>query len=905
MKIKIRRNGAKVRIQKTQPRYWSCHTHTKFSAGDAMPTVAEVVARAKELGYQGLGITDHGNMAASLQLYTECKKAGIKPFPGTEIYLVMDRSDLRAKRYHACILAYSTEGYRNLIYLNTRSHEQFHHKPILDLADLADAFAQGKTAGLALTTGCFFGLVTQTLITEGYVAARRVVASLASWFPPGSTYVEIQNHRIEREGQMSEVEIEEQLLKIATELDLPVVMTQDSHYTHPEHREEHDALKRMVAFGSDVDDAVFPGDGYHMVDDAWMRAHHTKEGYERGLQGLDRLLASHVLTIPELDSYRYLVPNTTAHPETTLYDRCYQALKDRGLASKPAYMARFYEEMETIRISGMAGYLTLVAEVTDFCADRKIFFQARGSASGSLLCWLLGITSVDPLKWGLLMERFLSKDRTKPPDIDLDVEHTRRQELIDWLSERFVVEQIGTWITMSMDDDSGEGVGSLVVKYFSSLRKQGKEPSWKDLSPEDREMMSKLSGRSLFSGSGTHPAGLLMTTTRAEMDDLVPMMCIPGPNKTRKFVSQYDMGDVEKIGLVKLDVLGVKTMTVLRMTIEALGRDPGERLDFIPLTDSKTYTSISRGRTAGVFQLDGRTATRGMRELKPTKIADIVAAMALYRPATMKSGATDAYVHRRHGVAQAPARHEIIARHTNQTYGVLLYQEQVISVLRDLGMPTDDLMRFLKAIKSSNANVTEAAGEIASMLGDVEDMSRDKGMSEEDLTWLKSALQAYADYGFNKAHSVVYGLTAYRTAYLATNHPVEFFSALLSVHASTDKEPVFVTAARDAGVRIAKPDVNKSGTLYRVDRTNNSVRRGLRSIKGIGEAACEEIVANQPFSSLDDLVERCNPRVVTGIRPLMGKKTDPLSVVREGSAVGVVARLYEAGALNSILKEEQ
>lgn len=899
MKLRIVRTPQplKLRVVRSAPRYFSLHTHSRYSANDAMPSVQAIVDRAKELGYRGLGLTDHGNMAGTVQLYQACKKAGIKPFPGTEIYLVRDRSDPKAKRYHAGVLAYTNVGYRNLVALNTKMAEQFHNKPIVDLADLAQMYADGETEGLAFLTGCYFSLTVQTLVTEGYDAAKRVVAMFASWFPQ-STYVELQNHMIDQGEDWTDHTISLALAQIATELRLPVVCTQDSHYVHPEERVHHDALKRLVSFGPEIDDGTFPGDGYHMVDDAWMKQHHP-ETYERCMAGLDELLAEHTLTIPELDEYAYQVPFTVAEPLEALRERCTARLQELGIDDQTHYL-RMDHELDIITITGMAGYLMLVAEVTDHCRDEHIFFQARGSASGSLLCFLLQITPVDPIKWGLLMERFLSKDRTKPPDIDLDIESTRRKELMDWLATRYSVLQIGNWMTYSMSGEE-DGKGSLRVRYFTLQHRLGKEPSWETVDPQIRTQLNELGEMKLISGYGVHASGLLLTTTHSEMAALVPQMYVAS---SKTFVSQYDMADVEKLGLVKLDVLGLKTMAVLRQTITNLKRDPAEGLEFIPMSDLPTFRMLAKADTAGVFQLEGNTAARGMRELRPSSIRDVIASMALYRPATMKSGATEAYVLRKHKQQSVPERHPVIMRHTKNTYGLLLYQEQVISVLRDLGMDADDLTAFLKAVKASNDKVEEAKATISRMMAQVDELCARAGMDEVDVAWLHQAFAAYAEYGFNQAHATVYGLTAWRCAWLAVNTPVEFHSALLAVAAGTDKEKEYIRAARQRGVRVLAPDVNFSGVRYAMDPKGRGIRKGLLSIDRVGEKAAAAIVEGQPFADLADFKARVNPRPVTGVKAMPVDREAFLLAEKNGDLIGVVAKLAAAGAFRSIVEED-
>lgn len=841
-------------------------------------------------------------MAGSLQLYTECKKAGIKPFPGTEFYLVQDRSDGKAKRYHTCMLAYTEAGYRNLIKFNTQSHRQFHFKPLLDLADLAAAYEAGLTEGLAITTGCYFGLPAQTYVHGGYDAAKQVVASYATWFP-GATYVELQNHHIV-DNEVPDQEIAEVMSRIASDLGLPCILTQDSHYTHPEHRPLHNTLKRLVTWGTDTDDAVFPGDGFHMVDDIWMRQHHP-DNYGRGIEGLEDLLAKHTLTIPELDTYHYRMPELSADPKKELRRRVIDELQARGL-DKPRYMERLFSELEIVEFTRTSGYLLLVARVTDYCQEKGIFYQARGSASGSLLCYLLGITSVDPLKWKLMMERFLSKDRTKPPDIDLDVEHDRRAEVMAMLESTFSTAQICTWGTYSLSGSDGENKGSLRVKAIARKRKSGEDPEWANFSTAEIAELQTLSSLNLVSGYGVHPAGVLVTSSRTELESLVPLMYVAS---SKTIVSQYDMKEVERIGLVKLDVLGLKTLTVLGLAINWLGWDKSTWTEQIPLTDRKTYATITKGHTAGVFQLEGYTATNGVTDLKPNKIADVIAAMALFRPATMNSGATSSYLKRRRRDEKPPVRHQILMTHTGPTYGILLYQEQVIGVLRDLGMQSDELTDFLKAVKASNEHIGDAKVKILSMMEQIKGLCDAVGMSTADYDWLAEALVAYANYGFNQSHATVYGLTAYRCAWLATHHPAAFFAALMSVYREDDKVASYRRQAQKLGVELLAPDVNRSGVGYRVEGTK-AVRRGLEGIKHVGEKAAESIVANQPFTDFADFVNRVDARAVTGVKMYrQTRKTIPavvpqtLEELKASEPVGKIQVLLEAQALRSLFKE--
>lgn len=883
---------------------WNLHSHSKFSYGDALPDVKDMVKTVHGYGQQALGLTDHGNMAGTVQLYNECAKLGLSPFPGTELYVVHSRADKKAKRHHMCVVAYTTEGYKNLVNLSTLSHKNFFNKPLVDNADLAELSEAGLLKGIAATSGCYFGFTAQAVVSGNTENALSYMYSYSQWFD--RFYVELQNHNIvhEEEG-WDDNRLADALMGLANQAGIPMVLTQDSHYCHLEDKPVHETLKEMVAFGPTPDEAVFPGDGFHLADEEWLRAHHHAKRFAAGEEGLNDLLDAHDLCIEQLDKYHYNIPFTVADPDTTLSSRTASALHDRSVTIPPKrlpeYQARLEDELAIIKDTGMAGYLLLLQEVTNWCRSNKIFYQARGSASGSMVCWLLNITQEDPLKWGLSFERFISRDRTKPPDIDLDVESNRRKDLIEWLKSRYTVTQIGTWMEFSLhSDDDEEAKGSLRVRYFSSARKQGKEiKSWADVPEHDQEMLERLSSMKSYASAGTHAAGLVVTTTDAELYNLVPMMWIASSGT---MVTQYDMKDVEKLGLVKLDALGVKTLDVLHRCMDNMNRNIFEGLSWIPMNDTKTLRAISRGDTAGVFQLEGHTAARGCRQLRPTNVRDIIAAMALFRPATMKSGATDSYINRKHGEEDRPKRHPIIDKVTDSTYGIMLFQEQVISVLRALGMTADDLTDFLKAVKASNQNVAEAVETIGGYKQQIKDSAIDADFTRADWEWLWGAIEGFAEYGFNQAHSTVYGLTAYRCAYLATHHPLEFYAALLSmassqkVNGKPSKESVYLETVRSKGIPIRRADINISGVSYTHDPRKNVIRKGLSSVKGVGDGSAQQIIDARPEGGYQDVVDFCrrvDRRKVTGVKPFI-EEQDP--------TVGVFGKLYEAGVFDSIME---
>lgn len=890
-----------MKIIRTDP-WWSVHTHSRYSNCDAIPSVEQVVAEAQRRGQTALGLTDHGNMAGSIELYKACKKAGIMPFPGSELYFVPDteqhriernrRDGIKASRYHLGVVAYDTVGYQNLVTLSTNTHKNFFHKPLVDFAMLAQMHDDGLLRGLAVTSGCYFGYAVQQLVTQGPESAADYLRTLDTYFP-GATYVELQNHNIDHGDGWNDDKVADAMMEIADDLGLPCVLTQDSHYVNPEDKDAHDSLKQLVSFGADPDEAVFPGDGFHHGSSGWMRDHHGPDRLARGMEGLSHLRGRHDLGIPVLDSYSYNVPRVVPDPQGHMERRVREALK-----GKAAHLKQAEIEFDVIGFSDMAGYMLLVAEVCEWMRENGVVFQTRGSAAGSVVCWALGITNVDPIKWNLRFERFLAKDRLKPPDIDLDIAHDRRQELIDWLETRFTVHQIGTWMQFSMnDEDAEEAEGSLLQKYFSTANKtREKEEQIHQISqiPEDdRKMLYRLSDMNTYRGMGTNAAGVVLTSTPKEFDSLVPL-CV---RNAGGYVSQYHLKVIEDLGLVKLDVLGSKTLTVVRKTLEMLGKD-ADYLETIKPTDPKVYAEIAKGRTAGVFQLEGKSTTWGLKSLKPSKIEDLIAAMALFRPGVMNSKGDKHYIARKHGVEAMPVYHPLLMDVVASTYGILLYQEQVIDILRALGMESDDLTIFLKAVKASNKNTTAAAATIASYRPWIERRCREEGMDDFDLQYLESAFEAFADYSFNRAHAVVYGLTAYRCAWMALNHPLEFHAALLAVASEAsdkkqNKEARYLVATRSRGVRVMAPKLNVSGATYTVDMEKQAIRKGLCSIKGIGMKTAECLAKHAPYASVEDLIERTPNKPITGASK--GYNGDPASLT------GVLGILRDTGLLEPLI----
>jgi len=871
--------------------FWSLHTHSKYSFNDAIAPVQGIVDRAVQYGYPAIGLTDHGSVSGSVQLYRAARKAGVEPLPGIELYVVPDTEYAsRADNLHLTVAAYTEAGYRNLMRLATLSQRRYWYKPRVDFADFAQMAEDGATKGLVVSTGCFFGVLPQVLMRQGHRQAVRVAQTLAGWFP--RVYVELQNHGVENHKadlNITDDELVEALFNVANDAGLPVILGRDSHYLDEGDRHLHEALKRLVSFSDDVDDAVFPGSGYFMTDTEGMRPYFEPRVLQAGLDGLAHLAGAAYVRLPELENFSLKIPDVSlgGDPQHELEQLVMAALKERGLDTNQVWLDDVRKEFDVIRAGGMAPYLLLVNMVCVYMREHSISYHARGSAAGSRCNYLLGITQADPVRFGLRFDRFLSSNRMKPPDVDLDVEHERRDEVIAFLQSRWAVRSVGSHMKYSLqEDEAEEGKGSLRTRFYSSLKKRGIEAKdWTDIPRKDRDELLALSDLKLYSGYGTHAAGYIVAPSEKVVSEL-PLAYIAS---SKKLVTAYGKKDVEILGFLKLDLLGLRTRTAIRVTEELTG----VAFEAIPENDKTTMREIGRGNVAGVFQLEGGASRRGCERLKPKKIEDIIAAQALFRPATMNSMATQDYLLRRKGTEPVPNRHTDIMNATKETYGVLLYQEQVMDVMESLGMSPPELEEMLDAVKASNEYSAGAAVVIESKMPRIRELAHERGWTAIDIDWLVDGLGAYADYSFNKAHAASYGVISYRTAFMKTNYPTEFWTGMLVAYANTDKERPYVVAARKDGVRVLPPHVNKSGATYGLDPERHAIRRGLLAVNGVGKVASKELADKAPYQSLADLGQRVLPKRVSGAKAL-ALNTPP------EECGGIIEALHEAGALEGL-----
>ena len=877
--------------------YFPTHAHSEFSWLDAMGTVPEMVQKTARLEQPALALTDHGVMAGNIALYQGCRKVGILPYPGEEFYLVRDVEDkeLREQRYHLGLLALNNEGYTALIALSTRSHlrERYHRKPLIDLSDLASMYEAGVTDGIALTTGCFFGLFQQTLVHQGEDAALQVAKRFAGWFP--NTYVEVQHHNIV-DSTHDDNAIVEASFRIADKAGLPVVIGQDSHYCNKPHKQHHDFMKTICYFG-DSDDFTFPGDSFHLATTDWVKRHYTSDQWDRAMEGHQDLLDRHDLLLPDLDTYQMRVPSIAPLPDRKLSGMVATGMAELGGLDVDSYMKRVDTELDVIKQMGFADYFLLTANLCRWMRDADITFNVRGSANGSLICYYLHITQVNPIEWRTDFDRFLALDRQKPPDIDIDVESTRRQDVIDYLKTQFpTMVQIGTYsklgLVTDVDADTGETKdrGSLMVQYQSASRKRlGHAVAPENIPASDLDSMDFLSDVACRKSPGTHAGGFVLPGKDHPIEKHLATMLIASSNTT---VTQATMDDVESAGYVKLDILGLRSLATVNTTLTSIGME----LTDIPLDDGPTLTMIRRGHTAGLFQLEGFTTRKGAREMGVRSTADVIACMALYRPAAAIQRRK--YLEHREAGTKGSLCSSVDG-FMRDTYGVPIFQEQALAIMKAGGLAFNEYNEIIKAVKASNDKIAGAIlvfDRIKPIY--ISRAVADQGFTPKEAANCWATIAEFTDYGFNRAHATAYGLMAYRSAWLKKHHPLEYMAALLDVWAGTPKETGYLSELRRLKISVVKPDVNHSDVSWTIDtaRSKPALRKGLLSIPSIGLATADVIVTertqNGPYLSMEEFISRVPARPITGGKDY---KKSGLSGLK-----GVMRTLAQADALRSV-----
>lgn len=859
----------------THGRYVHLHVHTEYSLLDGASKISELVAYAKELGMDSLAITDHGAMYGAVEFYQECRKQGIKPILGCEVYLTQGSHLEKNQRgmYHLILLAENETGYHNLMKIVSIGQvEGFYYKPRID-KDVLRAYSEG----VICLSACVAGELPVYILQDNMDGARRCLEEYIDIFGKENYFLEIQNHDLPEERKVRRA-----LMKLAQEYGLGLVATNDLHYVRKEDAEAQDVLLciQTTATIDEPDRMRFPNDSFYLksYDEMAELFSDCPEALENTVRIAERcnveLEFGHLLLpefpVPEgYDAVSYL-----RHLCETNIARCYPE------AGKEVY-ERLDFELDIINQMGYACYFLIVWDFINYCREHDIpVGPGRGSAAGSVVAYLLSITNIDPLRYNLLFERFLNPERVSMPDIDTDFCYVKRNQVLDYVVRRYGKERVAQIITFGTLQaraavrDVGKALGMSYAAVDEVAKKIPRElgitldkalRSSKDLleAYENRPDVKKLidlarSVEGLPRNAGTHAAGVIIAPR--DLMDYVPLQ----QGNEGSIITQYDKDKVEGLGLLKMDFLGLRTLTVIGDCVRFIKETTGETVDIddIPLADPATCKMLCDGDTAGVFQLESSGITKLVMDLAPESFEDLIPLVALYRPGPLGTGMADDFIAGRHGQRTAEVLHPLMEPVLEDTYGVILYQEQVMQITSALAGFTlgqaDILRRAMGKKKAKELDSMRASfREGAKRLHDIPETLSDK---------IFDLLQHFAGYGFNKSHSVAYALVAYQTAYLKAHWPAQFMAAFLnSIITDSDKLSWYISVCRNRGINILPPDVNESGDDFTV-RKNGTIRFGLAGIKSAGDGAVSEIIRAREekgaFTSLQDFCRRVNMRVV-------------------------------------------
>ncbi|UFS69264.1 DNA polymerase III subunit alpha [Geomonas sp. RF6] len=895
------------------------HVHTQYSLLDGAIRFGDLLAKVKSLHMPAVAMTDHGNMFGSIEFFLKCKDKGIQPIIGCEVYIAPGSRTHKqapapdqASSYHLILLCENLTGYKNLSYLVSAGYKEgFYRRPRID----KDLLAQ-HSEGLIVLSACLQGEVPYLALRGKMDEAKAAAQWYADLFP-GSYYLEIQENGIPEQTTANR-----RVMEIARELDLPLVATNDCHYLNKEDARAHEILL-CIQTGKTMGDPShmrFSTEEFYLKTPDEMAAafHYAPEALTNTVEIAKRCKI-------DFDFKTYYFPAYDPPPGETL-DQQLERESTEGLVQRlnkiriknpdftvqdeQAYYHRLRIELDCIKQMGFPGYFLIVADFINWAKDHGIpVGPGRGSAAGSLVAFCIRITDIDPMPYNLLFERFLNPERISMPDIDVDFCQDRREEVIQYMVERYGREKVCQIITFGTMAARGviRDVGRALDLPFADVDKIAKlvpevlgitlekaiaqEPKLNELAAADPKVKEVLSVALRLEGlarhASTHAAGLVVAPK--QMENFCPVYM---DQKTGALTTQYSMKYVEKIGLVKFDFLGLKNLTVIENAVKHIRKvNPDFDLSILGDDDPETYKLLQAGNTTGVFQLESSGMKELLVKLKPSCFEDIIAVCALYRPGPLGSGMVDDFIERKHGRKQVVYDLPQLEPILKDTYGVIVYQEQVMQISRSLAgysLGGADLLRRAMGKKDMEQMAKERDKFQAG--------AESQGIDPKKAAGIFDLMAKFAEYGFNKSHSAAYALVAYHTAYLKAHYPVEFMAALLTEDmSSTDKVIKSVSDCRDMGIEVLPPDINQSDRSFRV--LGNSMRFGLGAVKNVGEGAIEAIIearGDSPFTDLFDFCERvdlrrCNKRVIEalikcGAFDSTGAKRSQLMAVLEDAA---------------------
>lgn len=860
------------------------HVHTEYSLLDGSNKIKEYVARVKELGMNSAAITDHGVMYGVIDFYREAKKAGIKPILGCEVYVApgsrFDKtpgSNSEDRYYHLVLLAENQKGYQNLMKIVSKGFvDGYYYKPRVDM-EILERYHEGIIA----LSACLAGEVQKNLLRGMYAEAADTAKRYEDIFGKDHFFLELQDH-----GMQEQQLVNQQLLRLSQDTGIPLVATNDVHYTYAEDEKAHDILL-CIQTGkklTDEDRMRYEGGQYYVKSEEEMRTlfPYALEALENTQKIADRCHVEIEFGVTKLP--RYDVPDGMTAWEY-LNKLCFEGLHRRYEHPEGELTERLNFELNTIRSMGYVDYFLIVWDFINYARTHGIMVgPGRGSAAGSIVSYCLGITNIDPIRYQLLFERFLNPERVSMPDIDIDFCYERRQEVIDYVVRKYGAENVaqivtfGTLAAKGVIRDVGR-VMDLPYALCDSISKMipqelnmtldkalNMNKELRDLYENDEQIRELIDMAKRLEGlprhSSMHAAGVVIC--QKSVDEYVPLSLGSDGSVTTQFI----MTTLEELGLLKMDFLGLRTLTVIRDALQLVEENTGTKLDIdkIDYDDKQVLDSIGTGKTDGVFQLESAGMKNFMKELKPQSLEDIIAGIALYRPGPMDfipqyiKGKND-----QSAIAYDCPQLEPILK---STYGCIVYQEQVMQIVRDLAGYTlgrSDLLR--RAMSKKKADVMEKERQNFVYGNEEEGVPGciANGISEVTANKIYDEMIDFAKYAFNKSHAAAYAIVSYQTAYLKYYYPVEFMAALMtSVIDNAGKVSEYIYTCRQMGIEILPPDINTGVGKFSVD--GDKIRYGLAAIKSVGRPVIEAIVAerkeNGTFRNLKDFIERLSGKEV-------------------------------------------
>jgi len=855
------------------------HVHSEYSLLDGAAQLEKLVAKAKELKFPAIALTDHGNLFGAIDFYLAAQKAGIKPIIGCELYVAPRGRKERGGEdggyegaNHLTVLVRNLAGYRNLIKLVSKAYlEGFYYKPRVDKELLAQ-----HADGLLVLSGCLNSEVSR-LISAGEVdRAREAAGWYQEVFGKDHYFMEVQAH-----GLDEQMKVTAETLKLAQAIGAPIAGTNDSHYLEAGHGRAHEALL-CIQTGSTLLDPK-----------RWRFS--TEEFYVKSAEEMARVFADipeacrNTLAVAERCNLtlefntfhlpRYVVPENHTL-ESYLEHLARDGLKRRyGATPGAAIEERFAHELRIIEKMGFAGYFLVVWDFIHYAREQGIAVgPGRGSSAGSLVAFCLGITNVDPIRYGLLFERFLNPERISMPDMDIDFADDRRDEVIRYVAEKYGHDRVAHIITFGTLGAKAaiRDVGRVLAMTYADVDRIAKlvpafplnitlDDAYQKSPPLAEMVKTQNNVRELWEIARTlegctrhasvHASAVVISDD--PLDEHIPLYKDP---KRPELITGYAMGPIEKLGLLKMDFLGLRTLTVLANTVTLIRESRGVTIDLdaLPLDDAKSYALLTEARTFGVFQLESGGMRDALRGLKPSSLEDVIAMVSLYRPGPMEL--IPDFINRKHGRARITYEHPAMQKFTQGTYGIMVYQEQIMQIASEMAgftMGEADTLRRAMGKKDRELMAKQRDKFLAGCA--------EKGTAAAKAERVWELMEKFAGYGFNKSHGAAYGVIAYQTAYFKANYPVEFMAALLtSEMGDTDKIVKYIDECRAMDIKVQPPDVNVSSVQFSVD--GDTIRFGLAAIKNVGEAAMESILATRkqdgPFKSLEDFCARVDLRLV-------------------------------------------